>query len=58
MELKTAIKILETEAEFLGLDFLSTLEDIQREGSLVYSERTMIAFRVFVAEGRKMFAMA
>ena len=58
MELSTAIKILEKEAEFLGLDFLSTLEDIQREGRMVYSERVMTAFRVFVAEGQKMFAPA
>lgn len=58
MELKTAIRILEAEAEFLGLDFLSTLEDIQREGRMVYSERVMTAFHVFVAEGQKMFAPA
>jgi hypothetical protein len=58
MELSTAIKILEKEAEFLGLGFLETLEDIQKEGRMVYSEKTMIAFRVFVAEGQKLFAPA
>jgi hypothetical protein len=58
MELSTAIRILEKEAEFLGLGFLETLEDIQREGRMVYSERVMTAFRVFVAEGQKMFAPA
>lgn len=58
MEIATAIKILQKEAEFLGLGFLETLEDIQKEGSMVYSERVMIAFRVFVREGAKMFAPA
>jgi len=58
MQIATAIKILEKEAEFLGLDFLSTLEDIQKEGSMVYSDETMRAFRVFMIEGAKMFAPA
>jgi hypothetical protein len=56
MEIATAIRILEKEAEFLGLGFLETLEDIQKEGSMVYSDRVMAAFRVFMREGAKLFA--
>jgi hypothetical protein len=56
MEIATAIRILEKEAEFLGLGFLETLEDIQKEGSMVYSDRVMAAFRVFMREGSKLFA--
>jgi len=56
MEIATAIRILEKEAQFLGLGFLETLQDIQKEGSMVYSDRVMAAFRVFMREGAKMFA--
>lgn len=58
MKIETAIEILKKEAEFLGLGFLETLQDIDREGRMVYSEKTMIAFRVFMNDARKMFAKA
>jgi hypothetical protein len=58
MQIETAIKILKKEAEFLGLGFLETLQDIDREGRMVYSEKTMIAFRVFMNDARQMFAKA
>ena len=56
MDILTAIAQIEKESEFLGLGFLETLQDIEKYGDMVYCERTMIAFRVFMAEGRKMFA--
>ena len=44
--------------EFLGLGFLELLEDIQKDGDMVYSQKTMTAYRVFMAEGVKLFAEA
>lgn len=58
MKIETAIEILKKEAEFLGLSFLETLQDIDREGRMVYSEKTMIAFRIFMNDARQMFAKA
>ena len=58
MQVATAITQLQKEQEFLGIGFLELLMDIQKNGSMVYCERTMEAFRVFMAEGAKMFAQA
>lgn len=58
MKIETAISILNKEREFLGLGFLELLQDIQREGKMVYSEKTMEAFERFMVDGRKMFAVA
>lgn len=58
MKIETAIGILNKEREFLGLGFLELLQDIQREGKIVYSEKTMEAFERFMVDGRKMFAVA
>ena len=58
MKIETAIGILNKEREFLGLGFLELLQDIQREGKMVYSEKTMEAFERFMVDGRKMFAVA
>lgn len=55
MNIQTAIKILEKEQDFLGLGFLETLQFIQANPD-AQPEQTMKAFRVFMAEGRKMFA--
>ena len=57
MQIATAIKVLTKESEFLGLGFLETLEFIQKN-PLAQPQQTMIAFRVFMAEGAKMFAPA
>ena len=57
MQIATAIKILQSESEFLGLGFLETLEFIQKN-PLAQPQKTMEAFRVFMAEGAKMFAQA
>jgi hypothetical protein len=56
MQIATAIAQLQKEQEFLGIGLLELLADIQKNGRMVYCERTMIAFRVFMAEGAKMFA--
>lgn len=58
MQIATAIAQLQKEQEFLGIGLLELLADIQENGSMVYCEQTMIAFRVFMAEGQKMFAPA
>lgn len=56
MNITTAITQLKKEQEFLGLGLLELLADIQVNGRMVYSEKTMQAFNVFMDEGRKMFA--
>ena len=55
MQLDTAIKQLNREAEFLGLGFLETLADIERNGRMIYSERTVEAYQVFKAEAVRFF---
>jgi hypothetical protein len=56
MKITTAINQLNKERDFLGIGFLELLQDIQKNGRMVYSEKTMVAFSVFMAEGAKMFA--
>ena len=56
MKIETAIGILNKEREFLGMGFLDLLQDIQKYGKMVYSERVMEAFERFMVDGRKMFA--
>ena len=56
MKIETAINVLEKEREFLGMGFLELLQDIQKCGKMVYSERTMEAFERFMIDGRRMFA--
>jgi hypothetical protein len=56
MQIATAIKQLQKEAEFLGMPLLETLQDIKRHGPMVYSERTMQAFVVFMQQGQELFA--
>ena len=56
MKIDTAIKQLNKEQEFLGIGLLELLQDIQKHGRMIYSERTMDAYGVFVAEGSKLFS--
>jgi hypothetical protein len=58
MKITTAISILDTERNFLGLGFLELLQDIQKNGRMVYSNQVMQAASVFMAEGAKLFAPA
>ena len=55
MQLATAIKHLQKEAEFLGLPLLETLAFIQKN-PLAQPMKTMEAYRVFMEEGARMFA--
>jgi hypothetical protein len=55
MQIATAIKHLQKEAEFLGMPLLETLQFIQKN-PLAQPQRTMDAYRVFTAQGAKMFA--
>ena len=56
MKITTAIAQVEKERQFLGIGFLEVLQDIQKHGRMVYSEKTMQAFGVFMDEGAKLFA--
>lgn len=56
MKIETAIGVLEKERNFLGMGFLELLQDIQKHGKMVYSERVMEAFERFMIDGRRMFA--
>jgi hypothetical protein len=56
MNITTAIAQLNKEREFLGIGMLELLQDIQENGAMVYCERTMIAYRVFMREGTRLFA--
>ena len=56
MKIETAIKQIQNEADFQGMGLLETLQDIQKHGKMLYCEKTMEAYRVFTAEGARMFA--
>jgi hypothetical protein len=56
MQITTAIKQIQKEADFLGMGLLEVLQDIQKNGRMVYSERTMEAFVVFMQQGQALFA--
>jgi hypothetical protein len=55
MDIATAIKQINQEADFLGLGLLETLQDIQKHGEMVYSDKTMRAYRVFMANAANFF---
>jgi len=56
MKIETAIKVLEQERQFLGMGFLEVLQDIQKHGKMIYSEKVVQAYERFMIDGRKMFA--
>ena len=56
MQIATAVKQIQKEADFQGLGLLETLQDIQKHGRMIYSERTMEAFVVFMQQGQALFA--
>jgi hypothetical protein len=56
MQITTAIKQIQKEAEFQGMGLLETLQDIKQNGRMMYSERTMEAFVVFMQQGQELFA--
>ena len=55
MQIATAIKHLQKEAEFLGMPLLETLQFIQKN-PLAQPQRTMDAYRAFTTQGARMFA--
>ena len=56
MQITTAIKQIQKEADFQGMGLLEVLQDIKQHGRMIYSERTMEAFVVFVQQGQELFA--
>jgi len=56
MEITTAITQLNKERDFLGLGMLELLQDIEKNGDMVYCERTMRAYRVFMRQATQLFA--
>ena len=56
MQITTAIKQIQKEADFMGLGLLEVLQDIQKHGKMLYCEKTMEAFVVFVQQGQELFA--
>jgi hypothetical protein len=56
MQITTAIKQIQKEADFQGMGLLEVLQDIQKHGKMLYCEKTMEAFVVFVQQGQELFA--
>jgi hypothetical protein len=56
MQITTAVKQIQKEADFQGMGLLEVLQDIKQHGRMMYSERTMEAFVVFVQQGQELFA--
>jgi hypothetical protein len=54
MQIATAIKHLQKEADFLGMGFLETLQFI-KENPLAQPQKTLEAYRAFTIVGSKMF---
>jgi hypothetical protein len=57
MQTATAIKVIQKDAEFLGLGFLEMMQFIQAN-PLAQTQKTMEAYRVVMASGAKMFSPA
>jgi hypothetical protein len=55
MQIATAIKQIQKESEFLGMNFLETMRFIQKN-PLAQPQQTMEAYRAIVENGAKMFA--
>lgn len=55
MQIATAIKHLQKEAEFLGMPLLETLQFIHKN-PLAQPQKTVEAYRVLMAQGAGMFA--
>jgi hypothetical protein len=55
MQIATAIKVIQKDAEFLGLGFLEMMQFI-KQNPLAQTQKTMEAFNVVMGEGAKLFA--
>ena len=52
MKMQTAIKQIQKESDFQGLTFVEVLEDIQKYGRMLYSEKTMDAYQTVISNGQ------
>ena len=52
MKIETAIKEIQKESDFQGLTFIEVLEDIQKYGKMLYSEKTMEAYQTVISTGQ------
>ncbi len=52
MKMQTAIKQIQKESDFQGLTFVEVLEDIQKYGRMLYSEKTMDAYQTVIFNGQ------
>lgn len=55
MQMHTAIKVIQKEADFLGMGLLETLQFI-KQNPLAQPQKTLEAYWAFTAVGSKMFA--
>jgi hypothetical protein len=56
MKTVTAFNIIQKEADFLGLPFLETCEDIKKYRTRIYSQNVVEAFDIVFSVGQKFFA--
>ena len=52
MKMQTAINQIQKESDFQGLTFIEVLEDIQKYGKMLYSEKTMNAYQTVIFNGQ------
>ncbi len=52
MKMQTAINQIQKESDFQGLTFIEVLEDIQKYGKMLYSEKTMDAYQTVITNGQ------
>ena len=52
MKMQTAINQIQKESDFQGLTFIEVLEDIQKYGKMLYSEKTMNAYQTVIYNGQ------
>jgi hypothetical protein len=52
MKMQTAINQIQKESDFQGLTFIEVLEDIQKYGKMLYSEKTMDAYQTVIFNGQ------
>ena len=55
MQITTAIKVIQKDAEFLGMNFLDMIKFIQKS-PLAQTKTTMEAYQVIMEQGARMFA--
>jgi hypothetical protein len=56
MKVETAIKQIQNEAKFLGMEFLDVIQDVEKFGRMIYSERVVEAVRIVREKAPHIFA--